>query len=133
MTRIRTHRYKRHLISAICGLLGLAIAGPSLSADKFDGVYGGKRVLTKGAGQECPTDEAVSVTIHGQALTFTNSARRNFVMGFQPRPNGSFGGISTGVGGGSVLIQGRIVGNVLDADVLSGPCEHHWHLTKGAG
>jgi hypothetical protein len=31
-----------------------------------------------------------------------------------------------------VLIHGRIVGNVLDTDVLSGPCEHHCHLTKGA-
>jgi hypothetical protein len=29
-----------------------------------------------------------------------------------------------------VLIHGRIVGNVLDAHVTNGPCEHHWHLTK---
>jgi hypothetical protein len=89
MTRIlhSTYRCKRHLISGICGLLGLAIARPSLSADKFDGVYGGKRVLTKGSASECPTDKAVSVTIRGQALTFTNSALRNFVMGFQPRPD----------------------------------------------
>jgi hypothetical protein len=131
MTRIvrSTYRYKRCLILGISGLLGVAITGSSLAADTFDGVYGGKRVLTKGSGSECPTDEAVSVTIHSQALRFTNSAFRNFVMGFRPRPDGSFGGISTGRGG-SVLIQGRMVGNALDADVVSGSCEHHWHLTK---
>jgi hypothetical protein len=129
---VRTaYRYKRHLmVSGTCGLLGLAAAGLTLAADTFDGVYSGKRVLTKGTDPACPANEPVSVTIRGEALTFTNSALRNFVMGFEPHPDGSFGGISTGGRGGAVLIQGRIVGNVLDADVTDGPCEHHWHLTK---
>jgi hypothetical protein len=32
--------------------------------------------------------------------------------------------------GGVVDIRGRIVGNVLDADVINVPCVHHWHLEK---
>jgi hypothetical protein len=37
----------------MCGLLGLAAAGPALGADSFDGVYSDKRVLTKGSTQQC--------------------------------------------------------------------------------
>jgi hypothetical protein len=29
-----------------------------------------------------------------------------------------------------VSMQGRITGDVLDADVSNPPCEHHWHLKK---
>ena len=65
-------------------------------------------------------------------LIFTNSALRNFAVGFVPRADGSFGEIYTGIAGSSVLIKGHIVGDVLDADVTHGPCQHHWHLRKGA-
>jgi hypothetical protein len=122
------------MVSGICGTVGFADAGPALGAENaFDGVYSGKRVLTKGSGPACPTEEDVSVSIHGETLKFTNSALHDFVMGFEPHPDGSFRDISADAGGGSVLIQGRIVGNVLEADVTNGPCEHHWHLTKGGG
>ena len=101
-----------------------------MAADAFDGAYTGKRVLTKSSGPACPTDDDVSVTIHGGALTFTDSALRGYSIGFDTRHDGSFDLISTGISGGGVLISGRIVGGVLDADVTNGPCEHHWHLTK---
>jgi hypothetical protein len=131
MTIVRSmYHYKRRLILGVCGLLNLAIGGPSLGADTFDGVYTGSRVLTKGTDPACPTNEPVSVTIHGEALTFTNSVLRNFTMGFEPHPDGSFRDISAGMEGGSVIIEGRIVGDVLDADVVNGSCEHHWHLTR---
>jgi hypothetical protein len=55
---------------------------------------------------------------------------RDFSIGFDPRPDGSFGLISTAIGGASVFIEGRVVAGVLEADVTDGPCEHHWHLTK---
>jgi hypothetical protein len=126
-----THRL---MVSAICGLLVVAVAEPALgAADTFDGVYIGKRVLTKSSGPACPTQDDVSVTIHGAELTFTNSQLRNFVIGFDPHQDGSFRQIYTDIGGASVLIQGRIVGDVLEADVTDGPCEHHWRLTRGAG
>jgi hypothetical protein len=132
MTRnVTSHcRYKQHLVVyGICALIGLAVAEPALTAENaFDGAYTGKRVLTKGSSPACPSEESVSATIHGGVLTFTNSALRNYSIGFDPHPDGSFSEISTA--GASVLIQGRIVGNVLDADVANGPCEHHWHLTK---
>jgi hypothetical protein len=76
------------------------------------------------------SSEDVSVIIKGDTLTFTNSALRNDPLGFDPHPDGSFSLISTAGGWSASLIQGRIVGNVLDADITDGPCEHHWHLTK---
>jgi hypothetical protein len=54
------------------------LVGPALSAEpehKYDGVYTGKRSLTKGtASITCPAEDDVSVTIQGETLTFTNSA-----------------------------------------------------------
>jgi hypothetical protein len=120
-------RYTRCLV--IAGICGLAAAAPALGADTFDGVYTGTRVLTKGV-EQCVASEDVSATIHGGALTFTDSALRGYSIGFDPRHDGSFDLISTGISGGGVLISGRIVGGVLDADVTNGPCEYHWHLTK---
>jgi hypothetical protein len=113
----------------ICGLIGLAAAGPTLGVDTFDGAYTGKRVLTKGSNPSCVTSDDVSVTIRGGALTFSHSKLRNFSIGFDPHQDGSFRMMSA-IGGAAALIQGRIVAGVLDADVTNGPCEHHWHLTK---
>jgi hypothetical protein len=129
MTRIvRTaYRYTRLLVIAVT--CSLAAAAPTMAAGAFDGAYTGKRVLTKGL-EQCAASEDVSVTIHGGALTFTDSALHDYSIGFDPRPDGSFDLISTGLSGAVVLIQGRIVGDVLDTDVTNGPCEHHWHLTK---
>jgi hypothetical protein len=65
--------------------LCLTVAGsPALGAEHtFDGDYSGKRVLTKGlAGLDCPAEDVVSVTIHGETLTFTNSALKKFTQPF---------------------------------------------------
>jgi hypothetical protein len=39
-----------------------------------------------------------------------------------------------GEGGDAVNIRGRVVGDVIEADVTDNgadpPCEHHWHLKK---
>jgi hypothetical protein len=53
MARIVTshYRHKQHrlVVWGICALIGLAVAEPVLSAEnEFDGVYTGKRLLTKG-------------------------------------------------------------------------------------
>jgi hypothetical protein len=128
MTIVTTHYPYSLMIAGIFGLL--AAAGPTLGADTFDGTYTGKRVLTEGSPRQCIPSENVSVTINGEVLRFTDSALHNYAIGFAPHPDGSFGSISTGNGGGAALIRGRIVGSVLDADVTNGPCEHHWHLTK---
>ena len=65
----------------------LAVAGsPALGAEhSFDGVYSGKRVLTKGSASAlCPAEDHVSVTIHGETLTFTDSALQKFTEPFFP-------------------------------------------------
>jgi hypothetical protein len=119
-------------LAAILGL-GLAAAGPALGAEhSFDGVYSGTRVLTKGSDLMCPAKENVSVTIHGQTLTFTNSALEKFTITFDPNRGGSFGEL---YGGGDIVkIHGRVIGEVIEADVTNydtnPPCEHHWHLKK---
>jgi hypothetical protein len=123
---------RRLIVSVICGLLVIAVTVPALgAADTFDGVYFGKQLPTTSSGRACPTEDNVSVTIHGEALTFTNRNLRNFSIGFDPHQDGSFRQIYTDAGGASVLIQGRVVGDVLEADVVNGPCEEHWHLTRG--
>jgi len=56
------------------------VAGsPALGAEhKFDGDYSGKRMLTKGsADPNCPAEDDVSVTIHGETLKFTDGALKS--------------------------------------------------------
>jgi hypothetical protein len=122
------------MISLIFGMICL-VAGPALSAQpehKYDGVYTGKRSLTKGtASTMCPAQDDVSVTITGETLTFTNSALKNYTMPFEPAPDGSFGETHMDEGGRVVYYHGRIIGDVMDADVENTPCEYHWHLKKG--
>jgi hypothetical protein len=113
-------------------MIGLAITAPTLAADAYDGSYSGARVLTKGPDQTCPAREDVSLIIHGETLTFTNRSWLNETIMFVPHQDGSFGQISADAGGSAVIIRGRVTGNVIDADVTNGPCEHHWHLTKRA-
>jgi hypothetical protein len=121
------------MIQGICAIICLATAGRVLGAESaFNGVYTGKRVLTKGSGPTCPSEENVSVIIQDDELTFTNSALQNFAIGFDPHPDGSFTETYVDSGGIYVLIRGRIVGDVLDADVTSPSCQHHWHLKKEA-
>ena len=75
--------------------------------------------------------DVVLITIRGEALTFTNSRLHNSTIGFEPHPVGSFDEISsTGDEGASVSIQGRIVGDAIEADVADSVCEHHWHVVR---
>jgi hypothetical protein len=119
-------------LAAVTGLC-LAVGGsPALGAEHpFDGVYSGKTVLTKGtASPTCPAEDDVSVTIHGETLTFTNSALKNFTQPFFPGPDGSFGETYTDAGGAVVHYHGHLAGDVMDVDVDNPPCEYHWHLKK---
>jgi hypothetical protein len=128
-----SEQMSRLCLLAVASCLCLAVAGiPALGAEHaFDGVYSGKRVLTKGpADPSCPAEDDVSVTIHGEMLTFTNSALKNFTQPFFPHPDGSFGQTYTDEGGRAVHYHGRIVGDVIDADAENPPCEYHWHLKK---
>jgi hypothetical protein len=123
----------RRVLPVICGMIYLAITGPCSAAENtFDGVYSGKRVLIQGNAGLCPGQDDVSVTILGNTLKVTNSALRDFVLSFNPHPDGSFNQIYQDTGGTAVLIKGRVIGDILDADVTNegSPCKHHWHLTK---
>jgi hypothetical protein len=121
----------RLLVSGLCGVMCLLIAGPALGVEnRFDGAYIGKRTLTKGFGSMCPANDNVSVDIHGETLTFTNSRLQSFVMGFHPRQDGSFHQSHVHSQGAFVSIRGRVIGDLIEADVTNPPCEHHWHLKK---
>ena len=132
--RSKSRLERRLMLSLIFGMICL-VAGPALSAEpehKYDGVYTGKRSLTKGtASTTCPAEDEVSVTITGETLTFTNSALKKYTMPFDPGPDGSFGQTHIDEGGGVVHYHGRIIGDVMDANVENPPCEYHWHLKKG--
>jgi hypothetical protein len=109
------------------GLIFL-VAASALSAEpehKYDGVYTGKRSLTKGtASATCPAEDDASVTIDGQTLTVTTSALKKYIMPFYPRRDGSFGQTHTG-DGGIVHYHGRITGDVIEAVVENPRCEYH--------
>jgi hypothetical protein len=120
------------LILAATSGLWLAVAGISAQGAEhnFDGVYTGKRSLTKGApGPTCPAEDSVSITIQGDTLTFTNSAYKDKKEYFHPAPDGSFG-YNLVVQGQVVIYNGRIIGDVIDADTTNPPCGYHWHLKK---
>jgi hypothetical protein len=68
--------------------------------------------------------------ISGGMLTLTNSGSRNFAMVFSAHPDGSFSQMNVEIGGEVADIRGRIIGDILDADVTSASCERHWHLQK---
>ena len=126
----RWHRLEgRRLLSAICGMICLVVAR-SGAENTFDGVYTGKRVVTKGSGPTCLGAQDVSVAIGNGVLTVTSGQYQGFALGFNPQPDGSFDETYVGNGGGYVDIRGRIVGDWLDADVTDPHCEHHWHLKK---
>jgi len=120
--------------SVLAGLSILAlVVGPALSAEpenKYDGVYTGTRTLTKGTASYCPAEENVSVTIHGETLTFTHSALKNYIMPFEPDQDGSFGETHMDADGGFGSYHGRIIGGVIEADAKNPNCEYHWHLKK---
>jgi hypothetical protein len=130
----------RRVILVISGVICLALAGPARGDESsFDGVYRGQRVRMGGSSSMCSAEEAVSVTIKGYVLTFTNSRLQNMAIGFNPDPDGSFKIAYAGfgalvfdpqVGDATLTAQGRINGDVIDADVINGPCTHHWHLIK---
>ena len=121
----------RCLASAL-GLCLVVAGSPALCAEHtFDGDYAGKRALTKGsASRDCPAEDDVFVTIHGETITFTNNVIKNFLEPFYPEQDGSFGETYTGEGGATVYYHGRIVGDIMDLDVDTPPCEYHWHLKK---
>jgi hypothetical protein len=122
-------RHWRGIALGICGVIGIA-GPPALGAgNDFDGVYTGNRVLTKGS-PSCPNEDEATVNIHGAALTFTDSRLHDCPLGFYPHPDGSFSQISAGIESSFVLIQGRIAGDTIDADVADGACEYHWHLKR---
>jgi hypothetical protein len=125
----------RRVLSALYGMICLAIAGPaSAGGNPFDGVYSGKRTLTNGpTSSRCPAEDDISVTIREHMLAFTDSALKNFVLGFDdPQPDGSFDEAYEDVGGARIFIKGRITADSIDADVTnySTTCTHHCHLTK---
>jgi hypothetical protein len=119
----------RPFVLAMSVLACFGSASPGV-AESFDGSYVGERSLTKGDPSACVDKDAVSITIHGGTLTFTDSTAKSYTMSFSPNPDGSFDQLSADIGGTVVNMHGRITGGVLDSDVTSANCVHHWHLEK---
>jgi hypothetical protein len=118
------------IVFGICWLI-YVVGGSALGAEHmFNGVYTGNRLLTKGSGSSCAVEQDVLITINSETLSFTGSNLRKFDLGFYPREDGSFGLIYVNPGGATVNIRGHVIGDVIEADVISPPCEYHWHPTK---
>jgi hypothetical protein len=121
------------LRSVIYGIICLTCAETTLGeTGLFDGFYTGQRVLTKGDPGACLALDAVTVTVRGGVLTFTTSRVKEYTISLSQDPDGSFDQLSADIGGEVVDIRGRIAAGVLDGDVTSATCTHHWHLEKRA-
>ena len=118
------------LVTVMCGIIGLVVGGPARGAAN-EGNYTGKRELMKGSEQICgPTEENISVSIRGNQLAFNRKGLQATIL-FVPDPDGSFTGTFQDMAGeGTVLLRGRIVGSIIDADVMNQGCEYHWHLEQ---
>jgi hypothetical protein len=126
-------RLVRRLAFAICGVIGIAIAGPSAKAQSpYDGVYKGTRERTEGPAESCPTKENVTVIINGRALRFIDSTLQRSSLEFEPDANGAFNITYNILGNTNVVIKGHATATSLEADVTnsSTKCRHHWHLAK---
>jgi hypothetical protein len=107
------------------------LAVPAFGAENlFDGTYTGERVLTVGDPDTCVAKDAASATIQGDQLTFTRSAIKDYTISFSPRADGAFVQLSANISGYVANIRGHIGAGVIDADVTSASCTHHWHLEK---
>ena len=73
----------------------------------------------------------MSVTIQDTIMLFTNGILHSFVLELESNPDGSFERTYISAGGHYVVIHGRIMGNVIEADVENEPCSHHWRVKKG--
>ena len=131
--RLESRPERRLMLSLIFGMICL-VAGPALSAEpehKYDGVYTGKKSLTKGTvSARCPAEDDISVNITGEMLTFTDSLYKNFPMPFFPGTDGSFGQTHTDQGGAVFHYHGRVIGDVIDGDTDNPNCDYHWHLKR---
>jgi hypothetical protein len=87
-------------------------------------------VLTAGDPASCVAKDAASANIQGDALTFTNSAIKDYTISFSPRAGGAFVQLSANISGIVVDIRDRIGAGVLDVDVTSANCAHHWHFRE---
>lgn len=108
----------------------IALAVRAFGAENYDGTYKGERVLTKGENGACVAKDPVTIVIHGDELTFTDSRVQDYTMSFTPEADGSFEQLSTTGSDAAVSIRGHIGGGVLDADVNRDQCAHHWHAEK---
>jgi hypothetical protein len=127
------HRLRRRggAVLWICGICLAGLGSASAAAGIFDGVYTGERMVTKGPTSRCSAEADVTITIKSGTVRFAvGSNRSSIVIRFEPRPDGSFHRLSRGIDGSAGIVKGRIVGDVVDADVINARCEFHWHVTK---
>jgi hypothetical protein len=123
---------RRPLVSGLFGAICLIAGGSVFGAENTsNGVYTGTRLRTKGPDPQCPAEESVSVTIQSTMMLFTNSILHSFVLELVPNLDGSFEQTYISAGGQYIFIRGRIMGNVIEADVDNEPCGHHWRVKKG--
>ena len=122
----------RPVVSGLFGVICLVAGGSVFGAENTsNGVYTGTRLRTKGPDSQCLAEENVSVTIQDTIMLFTNGILHSFVLELFPNPDGSFERTYISAGGHYVVIHGRIMGNVIEADVENEPCSHHWRVRKG--
>ena len=122
----------RPVVSGLFGAICLVAGGLVFGAENTsNGVYTGTRLRTKGPDLHCPAEENVSVTIQDTIMLFTNGIWHSFVLELESNPDGSFERTYISAGGHYVVIHGRIMGNVIEADVENEPCSHHWRVRKG--
>lgn len=116
----------RHALSLIACM---TLAAPAF-ADPLDGTYIGERVLIMGDPTGCVLKDPVSVTIKGNALTFSDSQTKGYTISITPDPDGFIGQLASDEAGKIVQLRGHLEKDELDGDVIGPICSHHWHLVR---
>ena len=117
----------------IYGLTCLIVAYAALGAgNQFDGEYLGTEVLTSGSAPPCSPGGIVTFTVSSNNMKFVDSRSREFPLRFDPGPDGSFATAYQDTADSLVDVRGRVVGNVIDADISNygSGCSHHPRAVK---
>jgi len=135
MANLRLDRSVRCLLLLVGAAICFALVGTRAPASSpFDGVYSGDQTTTRGGAGSviCPNGPTTSITVSDGRFTAVYNSQNHIGVNLEIAADGSFSGTQRYGGGGGTMarVNGRITGNVLEADITGNTCAYHLSLKK---